>query len=157
MISGKLLAIYIAPKTAANVFEVAEAVLKAGQGIVGDRYFSTFDSNRGSCLPDEQLTLIAMEDLITVKAVSGIDLLNGQHRRNLVTEGIDLTRLIGQLIDIGPTRIFVSGSCEPCDYLEQFTMKGLKSVLMGRGGLRGTIVRSGIIRKGEIIKSLGEK
>lgn len=102
--------------------------------------------------PDEEVTLIASEDLDRVKVECGINLLAGQHRRNLVTQGVDLNCLIGRFFEVGPVKMTGRGSCEPCAYLEGLTTEGVISALAGCGGLRASILNDGIIRVGDPVQ-----
>jgi hypothetical protein len=41
--------------------------------------------------------------------------------------------------------------CEPCDYLEGLTTKGVLAGLIHRGGLRADIISGGTLRVGNVI------
>lgn len=151
MIIGRLEEIFITETHGSDLSKLLNAELIEGCGIVGDRYFCKEKPKQSDYISDEEVTFIAIEDLIDVKNEHNINLLSGQHRRNLVTRGIKLISLIGCYIKIGSARIFICGNCDPCDYLEELTESGIKSVLFGRGGLRGRIVQGGVIRVGDQI------
>lgn len=142
------------------VIAVSEAILAAGKGIVGDRYFA--GKGTFSQWPlDHEFTLIEAEAVEAVRAEYGLTLAPGETRRNVVTRGIALNALEGQLFRIGES-VLCRGTrlCHPCAHLEVVTGKGgLARLLAERGGLRARILVGGIIRRGDTITifDMGER
>jgi MOSC domain-containing protein YiiM len=64
---------------------------------------------------------------------------------------VPLNHLVGREFQIGEVRLRGMRLCEPCDYLEGLTTKGVLAGLIHRGGLRADIVSGGIIRVGDTI------
>ena len=74
-------------------------------------------------------------------------------RRNIVTEGIRLNKLVNKEIVIGSVKIKVHDLCEPCKYLQDLLgQKDLVKNLVHKGGIRCEILTSGKISIGDIIK-----
>src|SRR5450631_1135977 len=94
MRSGSLDAIFVTGVGGApmRALEAVDAV--AGEGLRGDRY----SEHRGHWSPlDEcQEGLVAAETLDEIETTCGVSVRAGQHRRNLVTRGLDLMNLYGR-------------------------------------------------------------
>ncbi len=144
---GRVRAIYLASETGQPVEPVDRVRAVAKQGLEGDRYFQTDPkAERGGC----DLTCIEDEVVTAVEDEHSITLEPGAHRRNVVTEGVELNALVGESFRIGSVRCVGLERCEPCGYLEDLLAKaGLCRALAGRGGLRARIVESGIIGTGD--------
>lgn len=98
MRSGRLDAIFVTG-SGGDPVEAVEAV--AGVGLRGDRY----SEHRGHWSPfDEcQVTLVAGETLDEIETTYGVSVSRGEHRRNLVTRGLDLMNLYGRTFTVGDT------------------------------------------------------
>lgn len=150
MRSGQLAAIYIADEAAAPMRAIEVARLVPGRGIEGDRYYAgtgAFSRWEGS---GRDLTLIDQATLDAIFNEFGIDLRQGQSRRNLITTGIHLPELNGQFFRIGTALLHGARECAPCKYLERLVPGSFKA-LAGRGGLRAEIIEEGMIRPGDAI------
>jgi MOSC domain-containing protein YiiM len=134
---------------------VAEALLVAGRGISGDRYFD----RRGTFSDwpqDHEFTLVEAEAIEAVEAEYGLLLAPGETRRNVTTRGIALNALVGRQFRLGPS-VICEGTrlCHPCAHLEVVTGKGgLARLLANRGGLRARILVGGIIRQGNALEEI---
>ena len=87
----------------------------AGQGLEGDRHVAgtgTFPSG----LPGSALTLIEAE----VCESFDPPLEPSEHRRNVVTRGIDLNALVGHEFTIGEVRCRGMRLCEPCTVVQRY-------------------------------------
>ena len=82
----------------------------------------------------------------------GIDLRDGRSRRNIVTTGIRLEDLNGHKFRIGDVVVFGARVCAPCRHLERLVAPGTFDAMTGRGGLRGNVMRGGVIRVGDVIE-----
>ncbi|HEX2410459.1 MAG TPA: MOSC domain-containing protein [Solirubrobacteraceae bacterium] len=96
---------------------------------------------------------LAAEALEALAAESGIALDPADARRNVVTRGVDLNALAGRRFAIGEVEIVGRRWCEPCAVLQRLTAPGVLRGLVHRGGLRADIVRGGVIRRGDEIRS----
>ena len=83
--------------------------VKAGCGIVGDRFFS-----RSSRHPERNITLIEAEAIEAVAAELALPIPVTAPRRNVVTRGIRLNALMGKTFTIGPVTLQGIELCEPC-------------------------------------------
>ena len=147
---GHVHAIFIAEAAKAAPRAVAEVRILA-EGLEGDRYalgVGAFSRWPGS---GRAVTLVEREAIDTILHDTGIDLSHGQSRRNIVTEGIELAELNGQLFRIGTTVLRGARVCAPCAYLERL-VPGAFDAMKGRGGLRADVVEPGTIRAGDAIE-----
>ncbi|MGH9243547.1 MAG: MOSC domain-containing protein [Acidimicrobiales bacterium] len=123
----------------------------AGRGLEGDRYF---ESNAGDHDPEDEITLIAAEGIGRAKTEHGVELEPGEHRRNVVVEGVDLSAYVGEKIRVGAVEVEVIKPNPPCRYLTDLTGKPMLAVLRGAGGVRGRILTDGTIRVGDQVEPL---
>lgn len=115
----------------------------AGRGLVGDRHVKgtgTFPSG----LPGSALTLIEAEVCESFEPPLRPD----EHRRNLITRGIQLNALVGRDFAIGDVRCRGTRLCEPCKVAERYAARPILRALIHRGGLRADILQGGQIRVG---------
>ena len=148
-IDGRVANIFIAP-TAGKSPEPATTVnVRAGYGIVGDRYEAGVGT--WSDLPGggRDLTLIAHEDLDAMTRESGITLQPADSRRNVLTTGVDVGSLVGRRFRIGNVTMQGIRLCQPCSYLEAKTTPGVLKALVDRGGLRVDVLTDGTIAVGD--------
>jgi hypothetical protein len=145
---GTIEAIYVA----ASAGEAAEALQSArtlaGQGIEGDRHVAgtgTFPSG----LPGSALTLIEAEVCESFDPPLGAD----EHRRNVVTRGIDLNALVGHDFVVGDVRCRGMRLCEPCTVVDRYATRPVLRALVHRGGLRADILDDGVIGVGDRIRA----
>jgi hypothetical protein len=133
------------PMHAHTTVEVA-----AGIGILGDRYATKLGHWSDPRWRDQQLTLVGVELL------DELGLAPDALRRNIVTCGIDLHDLIGLEFGIGDAVLRGKRICTPCGYIGRLNRRpGLLADLHGRGGIRVSVVRGGVIRLGDPIEVLG--
>lgn len=129
--------------------ESVEAV--ANRGLRGDRYFAEtgFYSPFDVC----QVTLIASEAIAEIDATAGIDLSAGEHRRNVVTEGVDVHDLLEHRFRVGDAILQGTRPRPPCAHVEEVVGEdGVASALgEGRGGVCADVVETGEIRVGDPI------
>jgi MOSC domain-containing protein YiiM len=151
-VSGVVDAIYLAARESGATAPVDEVEAVPGHGLVGDRYW--FENEAGS---GEAITLIQAEAIEGFRADTGVELDPGEHRRQVVTRGIDLNALVGQRFRVGDVECEGVELCEPCNHLRKVT--GKPEVLRGlvhRGGLRADILRGGTIRPGDAVNAAGQ-
>jgi len=152
--AGSIVSIFIAPEAAALMLSVSEARLEEGQGIVGDRYYSgkgTFSEKlKGS--PDSEVTLIESEQIDNFNRLNGLKFKYGSLRRNVVTQGIELNKLVDVRFRIGETLLEGIRLCEPCAHLASLVSEKVLPGLVHRGGLRARIISGGFIRPADSIE-----
>jgi MOSC domain-containing protein YiiM len=134
----------------------AEAAVRAGGGLVGDRYFGV------AAHYEAQITLIAAEVFEALLAELGrADLSPILTRRNVVTRGANLNQLIGQpfMLDsgAGPVQFMGTKPCSPCAWMDAALGKGAHAFLRGRGGLRARILSDGLLRRGPATLSVEQQ
>lgn len=120
----------------------------AGCGLEGDRHVTgqgTFPSG----LPGTALTLIEAE--VCESFTPPLD--GGEHRRNVVTRGIDLNALVGREFAIGEVRCRGMRLCEPCTVVERYASRPVLRQLVHRGGLRADILEDGVISIGDHVRA----
>ena len=150
--SGAVVKIFVAPAGGVAMQPVEEIHAVAGQGIEGDRY-----SDRHGYWTDVdecQVTLIEAECLDEIRAKTGISIEDGEHRRNIVTRGIQLDSLLGKRFQVGTAILEYDRPRPPCGYIEKLTEPGMTGALVGRGGICARVVGSGVIRASDPIVAL---
>jgi MOSC domain-containing protein YiiM len=122
-------------------------VVRAGLGIVGDRYFN-HTAHRNAAV-----TLIAAESLDPwpVDPVAA--------RRNVVVRGFDVDSLArGTVFSLdtgdGPVRFEVHRPANPCAWMDAVIAPGAFKALRGKGGIRCTPLDDGVLRVGTAVLSL---
>ena len=119
----------------------AQIRLRAGLGIVGDRYFAK-PAHR-----DASVTIIARESL-----PAGTDLV--QTRRNVLVTGIAVDDLVGSVLTLdsgdGPVRLRVRRRANPCAWMDVAIAPGAFKALRGKGGVRCVPLDDGVLRVGPV-------
>jgi MOSC domain-containing protein YiiM len=151
MFRGTLVSIHVTSNAGAPMEQRESAQAIAGRGLQGDRYFDGAGYWSKHTGAGREITLIEMEAIEALEHEKKIAIAPGGARRNLVTRGVPLNHLVGREFQIGEVRLRGMRLCEPCDYLEGLTTKGVLAGLIHRGGLRADIVSGGIIRVGDTI------
>lgn len=121
--------------------------LRAGLGVVGDRYFNRPAHRRGS------ITLQAAESLAAAAVELGAATIGlAQTRRTLLTRGLDLAALLGRDVEIdsgdGPVVLRVHRPAPPCAWMDVAIAPGAHAALRGRGGVRAEPLTDGVLRLG---------
>jgi MOSC domain-containing protein YiiM len=136
--------IYITGEGSAAMERVEEVRTIEGRGIEGDRYCegNGFWTPYGDVCEE---TLIASEDLDRIESELGIRVKSGEHRRNIVTRGIDLNDLRRKRFRIGETVLEYDRPRPPCRHVQNLTEPGMTRALKGRGGICAKVVEGGRI------------
>lgn len=143
--NGKVMSICISPAAGQPMQEVYEVEAIAGAGLKGDRYCAaegSFNANRPG---HRQVTLINS----VFFSETGYDLT--ESRRNIVTLGVELMRLIDKEFQIGEARFRGVGYAYPCD--RPTKLAGGQSTdrlpfshaFHDRGGLVAEVIEGGMI------------
>jgi MOSC domain-containing protein YiiM len=140
------LTLWGAPTAGVPAKALASVRALAGRGLEGDRHTigkGTFPSG----LPGSALSLIEAEVCESFDPPLRAD----EHRRNLVTRGIDLNRLVGSEFRIGEVRCRGMRLCEPCRVVDGYASHPVLRALVHRGGLRADVLEDGTLRVGDPI------
>lgn len=130
---------------------VTEAHAIAGQGLEGDRYAE--GAGYYSPLEDVcELTLIEGEVLDSIRAIHGIHVHHGEHRRNIVTRGLSPRDLPGKRLRVGEVLLEYERPRPPCGYVERLTEKGMTRALGEGPGVCVRVLASGTLREGAEIE-----
>jgi MOSC domain-containing protein YiiM len=120
--------------------------IRAGLGIVGDRYFAK-PAHR-----DASITVIAAESL-----PAGVGL--AEVRRNILVRGIAVDDLVGSVLTLdsgdGPVALQVRRRANPCAWLDVTIGPGAWREFRGKGGIRCTPLTDGILRLGHVTVTVG--
>ncbi len=145
---GRLVALYVAPAAGAPMRRVPEAEALAERGLTGDRYAAGVGSFSRWPGKGRAVTLIAAEALREAEAAFDVAVSDGEHRRNLVVEGVPLDDLRGAPFRIGEVAFEGVRVGAPCKYLVRVTgQPDAFDALVGRGGLRAEVVQGGPLRE----------
>jgi hypothetical protein len=124
---------------------VHEVHIRAGLGIVGDRYFGK------QAHVDASVTMIAQESL-----PPGVGL--AEVRRNILLSGVPVDDLVGTVLTLdtgaGPIRFRVNRRANPCAWMDVTIAPGAWRQLRGRGGIRCTPLDDGILKIGPLKTSV---
>jgi MOSC domain-containing protein YiiM len=153
--SGVIRHLHITPRAFLPMRSLPELKLVAGKGIEGDRYMIGREEGFYSSKPEEgrQITLFEIETLIALKRDAGIDLEPEEHRRNVTTEGVPLTHLVGKQFWLGEVLLEATRLSIPCRHIEEVTGKSIFDPLINRSGLNCKILKGGTIRVGDMVRN----
>jgi len=151
--SGAVVKIFVAPTGGVPMQAVGEIEAVAGRGLQGDRYSQRngyWTTSGDEC----EVTLIESECLEEIRAKTGISVESGEHRRNIITQGIRLDSLLGKRFQVGTAIFEYDRPRPPCGHIESLTEAGMTRALLGRGGICARVVGSGTIRTHDPIEVL---
>ena len=92
--AGEVVTIFIARSGGQPVERVEEIEALKDRGLAGDRFVE--GTSYWSGVDECQVTLIALEALEEIATKTEVSVMEGQHRRNIVTRGVDLLKLRGR-------------------------------------------------------------
>ena len=151
---GYVESIFFAPEGGAEMKSVQTATALEGCGLKGDRYCAGTGhwSRFGRVC---EVTFLAAEDLHDLERETGVGAKNGEHRRNVVTRGINLKTLRrGERFGVGEVVFEYRGPRSVCRYIEHLTEPGMTQALKGRGGICARVIENGTVRMGDEIEML---
>lgn len=123
------------------MIECAEIRCVAGRGIEGDRFFDFKDDYKG------QVTFFEGEVYDQLCAEFAVwDRPPSVFRRNVITRGVVLPRLIGTEFELQGVRFLGTGESAPCEWMNVAFASGAEERLKGCGGLRAKILTDGVLR-----------
>ncbi|MCC5849259.1 MAG: molybdenum cofactor biosysynthesis protein [Verrucomicrobia bacterium] len=120
----------------------SEIELRAGRGIVGDRYFDFKENFKG------QITFFDLAVLDALATTMHVNIAPDAVRRNVLLRGVDLNGLIGKTFVLQGIRFQGAEECKPCFWMDEAVAPGSEAFLKGRGGLRARILTDGVLRTG---------
>ncbi|MFF8431418.1 molybdenum cofactor biosysynthesis protein [Streptomyces sp. NPDC016566] len=130
---------------------VKSAGVRAGLGIVGDRYFNHPAHRNAS------ITLMAVERL-PQQGPGEAGLL--RTRRNVLLRGVDIDAYIGSTVFIdcgtGPVDLEVRSAARPCAWMDTTLGPGAQRALRGGGGVRCRPLTDGILTVGPAVFGVRE-
>lgn len=149
--TGVVRYLHICPKAYLPMHSFTELTFIAGQGIEGDRYSN--DAGYYSNKPEEgrQVTLFEIESLEALERELGIELLPGEHRRNVTVQGVPLNHLVNKQFWLGNVLLEATRLSNPCKHLEDLTEKPVFNGLVHRAGLNCKIIRGGVVNVGDAV------
>ena len=145
----KIKAINITNLSGESTIYVNQAILKRNKGIINDRYYENFKKKY------EQVTLIESEKISNFNNNIKSKFNYKDFRRNIITTGIDLNKMINKKIQINNVVLKIHQLCQPCRYLQnKLSVDNLVKLLTNKGGVRAEIIQSGIISTFDEIKKI---
>jgi MOSC domain-containing protein YiiM len=143
-------AIFITACGGEPMTRVTEIEAIAGRGLAGDRYLQRTGYWTG--VDECQVTLIAAEALEEIASSTSVAVAEGQHRRNIVTRGVDLVGLARSRFRVGEALFEFDRPRPPCRYIQSVSERGMTKALgRTRGGICARVVEGGTIRAGDAI------
>jgi MOSC domain-containing protein YiiM len=139
------------PVPAGEIESRSSVEVRAGLGIVGDRYFGRPAHRRAA------VTVMAAESLDAVRRELGVEhpLDPGATRRNILLRGVDVDALTGVAfsLDSGDGPVLFQGhrAANPCAWMNVTLAEGAHKALRGRGGVRCEAVSGGVLRLGAAV------
>jgi hypothetical protein len=146
--AGAVEAIWISPAAGEPARALQSVNALGGRGLEGDRHVSgtgTFPSG----LPGSALTLVEAEVCESFDPPLEPD----QHRRNVITRGVELNRLVGHEFTVGDVRCRGMRLCEPCTVVQRYAGRPVLRELVHRGGLRADILQDGVFSVGDAVRA----
>jgi len=129
----------------------------AGKGLEGDRYAAGQGTySRIARQAARHVSLIAQEAIeaaneeLTQRGLAPFE--PADTRRNIIVEGYDVHKLIGQEFRIGDVRLRGSEPTRPCHIPSAVAGKtGFADAFQGRGGVRAEVISDGMIAIGDAL------
>ena len=144
---SEVLKICISKNSGEEMQDLDTIEVLADKGIINDRYFNENNDQ------DIQITFIESENIDYVNEISSTSVPYIDFRRNIITKGIKLNKLVDKEFLVGNVKIKGHRLCNPCKYLQdKLNHENLLKKLVNRGGLRCEILTDGRISVKDKIK-----
>jgi MOSC domain-containing protein YiiM len=149
---GSLVDIFTAAVAGQPMRRLAECRCLPGCGLEDDRYAT----GKGHWIKTDacQVTLVTREDLQGAARRGPQGFADGEHRRNLVIEGIPLVALRGRRLRIGEVLFEFHRLRPPCGYLDRLLAPGAGRALGKGAGVGLRVLGEGVIRVGDAVEVL---
>ena len=121
--------------------------VRAGLGIVGDRYFGQRAHRTAS------VTVMAVESI--ERLGTGLD--PADTRRNIIVRGLDIDAMRGQDFWLGGVQFRAHRPANPCAWMDVALAPGAFKALRGHGGMRCEPLTSGTLRLGPTVAGTGRR
>ena len=115
--------------------------VRAGLGIVGDRFFNQRAHRH------ESVTIMAIESLEALQVADRWV----QTRRNIIIRGYPIDELRGKTFSLGGIELHAHRPANPCAWMDEQLAPGAFTGLRHRGGLRCEPLGNGILKIGPAI------
>lgn len=123
--------------------------VRAGLGIVGDRFFAQRAHRQAA------VTLMAVESLEAVAAELGTGELDAARtRRNVILRGVPVDDLRGRTFTLGGVMFTAHRAANPCAWMDEQLAPGAFRALRNRGGMRCEPLSDGVLRLGHTLFEL---
>jgi MOSC domain-containing protein YiiM len=140
-------ALFIARQHRSEQSSVETIELNAAKGIMGDRHYDKHN------WPGQNLTLIESEQISLFNQQYQQNIALSDTRRNIVTSGVQLNKLVGKQFTIGDALLYGVELCQPCRSLAEalsdkcsMTKHDIIKAFTDRGGLRASVIIGGTCR-----------
>lgn len=144
---GHVVWLGIRPGRRDELIELQSADFDVVNGVLGDRYTRAQGAR--------QVTLIQVEHLGAIASHLGrTQVLPGDMRRNVVTQGMNLLALKQKRFRIGSALLQTTGDCHPCSRMEEIFGLGGYNAVRGLGGITARVIESGTVRVRDDIVAL---
>jgi hypothetical protein len=157
---GNIVALFLhSDKANMPMLEAESLSLIANEGILNNTRYYKVITKRGT--PNKRHVSIIEEEMIDIhkKKLNSQNATNVDNitlnsvRSNIITNGIDLVKLVGKSIAIGDTAIVkFSNKRDPCYKMDNLCKGLLKEMLNGKQGVVAEIIVSGNVRIGDTIR-----
>lgn len=147
---GRVVSIFVAPKSAEEMVSLSTVRAMADRGLEGDRFFR--DSWSAIARSDKAVSFIEEEVLELAAKELGLESIAQKTRRNIVTRGVPLIDLLHREFVVGDVRMRGIRLFEPCGHLVKVSkLPGIFNALYHRSGLKAAILSDGVISIGDRI------
>ena len=147
---GRVISIFVAPKSADEMVPLSSVRALADRGLEGDRFFR--DSWNAIARSDKAVSFIEDEVIELAAEELGLESIAQKTRRNIVTRGVPLIDLLHREFVVGDVRMRGIRLFEPCGHLVQVSkLPGIFKALNHRSGLKAAILTDGVIGVGDRI------
>jgi MOSC domain-containing protein YiiM len=153
-LQGRLVDLFIADEAGAPMRRLSQCECVPGKGLRGDRYAS----GSGHWIKTDgcEVTLVTREDIERANRRGPQSFSDGEHRRNLVVEGIPLEACRRRRLRIGEVEFAFHRLRPPCGYLDRLTRSGAGKALGKGAGIGLHVLSPGVIRVGDTVRVLGD-
>lgn len=152
--TGRIIGLFTAPTAGARMLSQSSVMVRAGVGILGDRYalgigqYSSIDNKIRHVTFTAKEAIDAANAMLLVREMPQFQ--PSETRRNILTEGVDLNALVGVEFIVGTVRFRGVELADPCHRPSALLQrKGFKAVFENRGGLRAETITDGILSLGD--------
>jgi len=148
---GTLTDIFVTSAAGQRMQRQTEARCLPGLGLEGDRYATGLGHwiKTDGC----EVTLVSAEDLAKATQRGPVSFADGEHRRNLVIEGIPLQALRRRHLRIGTVEFAFHRLRPPCGYLDRLLQPGAGKALGSAAGIGLRVITAGSIRVGDPVEA----